>query len=71
MIITVEEVRKQFKGRTEDEIEIIWMYLNADAELRSVMKHTLKRVIENPHCIDFADNWQGSADDLRTALAQI
>ena len=71
MITTVEEVRKQFNEKTEEEIEIIWMYLNADAELRSVMRHVLKRVAEDPHCIDFTVNWQGSAEDLRTALAQI
>lgn len=71
MITTVEEVRKLFKDKTEAEIEFFLMYLNADAELRSLIKHVIKRVSEDPDCIEFTKDWQGTAEELRIALAQI
>ena len=70
-MIKLEEVRKQYKNHTEETIEIIWMYLNSDEELRSTMRLALKRLSEDPGCIDFIDSFQGSQEDLRTLLAQI
>ena len=51
--------------------EIIRMFLNADAESREIMIHVLDRFSDDPNCLDFTKDWKGSAEELRSALAQI
>ena len=71
MYTKIEEIRKQYKDLPEDIINIVWMYHNANAEDKALMIKVIGRMGEDPHCLDFMDDWKGSAEDLRAALAQI
>ena len=71
MFTKIEEIKNQYKDQPDDVIDLIWIFLNVNSEDQALMLKVINRMGEDPHCLDFMDDWKGSAEDLRAALAQI